>query len=84
MTASVGSFQVMHPLSLRLSGADANFYMHELTEKKLMDRGMSYPEAHEAALEAHGASRHSLYSPEVMKQFPEYFNQADRDFWGLP
>ena len=67
-----------------LSGADANFYMHELTESKLMASGMSYEEAHQAALEAHGASPFSLYSPEVIKQFPEYFNQAYRDFWGLP
>lgn len=67
-----------------MSGADANFYHHELTESNLMGQGMPYEEAHAAALEAHGASPYSLYSPDVIERFPEYFNQAYRDFWGLP
>jgi RHS repeat-associated protein len=66
-----------------IEGADANFYNHELTESSLMNGGMSYDEAHATALEQHGVSPYSLYHPDVIQQFPEYFNRNWRDFWGL-
>jgi hypothetical protein len=67
----------------QISGADAVFYTHELTESSLMQQGMSYAEAHAAALEQYGVSPYSVYAPEVIQQFPELFNDAWRAFWGL-
>jgi filamentous hemagglutinin len=67
-----------------VSGADANFYNHEITESDLMGGGMAYEQAHAAPLELHGASPFSLYHPDVIQQFPEYFNEAYRAHWGLP
>ena len=66
-----------------VDGADANFYNHELTESGLMQGGMPNPEAHTAAFEQHGVSPFSVYHPDVIQQFPEYFNQAWRNFWGI-
>jgi filamentous hemagglutinin len=48
-----------------------------------MAQGMSYDAAHAAALERAGASPFSLYHPDVIQQFPQYFNNAWRAFWGL-
>jgi hypothetical protein len=67
----------------RVTGADANFYLHEISESTMMGRGMSYDAAHAAALEKYGVSPFSLYHPEVIQQFPAEFNNAWRAFWGL-
>jgi hypothetical protein len=64
-----------------LSAADKNFVKHELTEADLMDRGMPYDEAHKIAGRTHPTF--SNYDPEVIKQFPELFNQNWRDYWGI-
>jgi hypothetical protein len=66
-----------------ISGADAAFYTHELTESSLMQQGMSYEAAHAAALEQYGISPYAVYAREVVAQFPELFNDAWRAFWGL-
>jgi len=66
-----------------VTGADANFYTHELLEAGHMASGMSYDAAHAAALEQVGVSPFSLYHPEVIQQFPAEFNNAWRAFWGL-
>jgi RHS repeat-associated protein len=73
----------------RATGADANFYEHELYEKGLMDAGDSYEAAHQAALEDLGASSHSLYPPEVVQAVDEAagaktFGTAYYQFWNLP
>jgi hypothetical protein len=44
---------------------------------------MSQLEAHPAAFEQLGMSPFSVYHPDVIQQFPEFFNQSWRDFWGL-
>jgi filamentous hemagglutinin len=67
-----------------ISGADAVFYTHELAESTLMQQGMTYAEAHAAALEQYGVSPFSVYAAEVVEQFPALFNNAWRAFWGLP
>jgi hypothetical protein len=67
----------------RVQGADANFYTHELLEAEYMASGMSYDEAHAAALQQAGVSPFSLYHPEVIQQFPSYFNNDWRAFWGI-
>ena len=65
-----------------LSEGEQNFMEHELTEARLMDEGMSYDDARTAALETHPPFKN--YDPEVIEQFPDYFNNAWRRAWGLP
>jgi hypothetical protein len=67
----------------RVTGADANFYLHEISEATMMGRGMSYEAAHAAAIEKYGVSPFSLYHPEVIQRFPAEFNNAWRAFWGI-
>jgi len=64
----------------RVRGADASFYLHEIYESTLMNRGMPYHWAHWAALERYGVSAYSLYHPEVIRTTPG-FNQNWLDFW---
>lgn len=59
-----------------VSGADASFYMHELTESNLMSGGMDYASAHAAALAKYGVSPFSVYAPEVIQKLPEFFNDS--------
>ena len=68
----------------RVSGADANFYLHEIAEGAYRLRGLGYDAAHAAALGKYGASSFSLYHPEVIGAFPAYFNNAWRAFWEMP
>ncbi len=65
------------------TGADANFYTHELLEAGHMSSGMSYDAAHAAALERAGVSPYNRYHPEVIQQFPGEFNNAWRAYWGI-
>jgi hypothetical protein len=58
-----------------------NFMTHELTEKRLMDDGVPYAEAHEAALSTHPPFRN--YDPEVIRQFSEMFNSNWYRAWGM-
>lgn len=69
--------------SERITGADASFYLHELNEATRMARGMTYEEAHQAALNLYGVSPYSVYHPEVISQFPEWFNANWFRFWGM-
>ncbi|WP_241020171.1 hemagglutinin repeat-containing protein [Burkholderia sp. Ac-20345] len=67
-----------------VTGADANFYLHELTESTLMRQGMSYDVAHAAAVTKYGVSPFQLYAPEVIDANPSLFNNAWRAAAGLP
>jgi hypothetical protein len=80
-----------------LTGADANFYMHELYEaglheagrlSELMAQGMDFEGAqgliHQETLQALSQDAMSLYHPEVIEAFPEAFNSVWRQYWGLP
>jgi hypothetical protein len=49
-----------------ISGADASFYMHEISEATLMSRGLPYGAAHDAALLKYGVSPFSVYHPQVV------------------
>src|SRR5262249_37524387 len=69
---------------LRITGADASFYLHEISEATMMGRGLSYEAAHAAALIKYGVSEFSVYHPEVILSLPQFFNSAWRAFWGLP
>ena len=64
-----------------LSAADENFIRHELIEASLMDRGLSWETAHEIAGRSHPTFAN--YDPEVIKQFPERFNNNWRAYWGI-
>ncbi len=64
-----------------ITGADASFYMHEATEATLMKAGMSYEDAHAAALAKYGVSPYSVYDPDVIARFPEAFNEDWANFW---
>ena len=66
-----------------ISGVDTNFYLHELSEATMMNRGLSYREAHQFALAKYGLSPFSVYHPDVIRAFPEYFNEAWFRFWGM-
>jgi hypothetical protein len=60
---------------------DINFYMHELKESAIMNRGVEARDAHLRTLEWQGipykpSYESQLYHPSVIKQFPEYFNPA--------
>ncbi|MEC4984030.1 MAG: hypothetical protein SAJ37_18905 [Oscillatoria sp. PMC 1068.18] len=64
-------------------GADLSFYYHELKEAEFMASGLSYYEAHQAALNFYQVSNFSLYHPEIIKTFPERFNQSWFSAWGI-
>ncbi|MDB6022756.1 MAG: hypothetical protein JWQ04_2613 [Pedosphaera sp.] len=49
----------------KVTGANANFYLHEASEATFMGNGLSYDAAHAAALGKYGVSPFSLYTPEV-------------------
>lgn len=49
----------------------------------MMARGMTYDEAHAAALEKYGVSPFSVYHPDVVQANPGWLNQNWRNFWGL-
>jgi hypothetical protein len=66
-----------------ITGADAVFYTHEASEATMMARGMSYDEAHAAALQKYGVSPYSVYHPDVIQANPGWLNQNWRNFWGI-
>lgn len=67
----------------KLSGADASYYMHEIKESTLMAKGMSYKQAHKAALETYKVSAFSVYHPEVILKDPSSWSKPWFDFWKL-
>ncbi|WP_338139499.1 DUF4280 domain-containing protein [Paenibacillus thiaminolyticus] len=67
----------------KISGADASFYMHEVSESTIMKKGIDYDTAHEMALQKYNVSRFSVYHPDVIKSMPDNFNKNWRKFWGL-
>lgn len=68
---------------LKITGADASFYMHELAEATKMAKGLSYDAAHAAALRKYGVSPYSVYHPSVIQALPDWFNNNWRTFWGI-
>ena len=65
-----------------LTPGEVNFMTHELTEANLMSNGVGQDLAHELAGQTHPTFGN--YDPEVIKQFPEYFNSNWRAFWNIP
>ena len=66
-----------------ITKGDASFYMHEIAEATMMNKGMSYDKAHMLALEKYDVSPFSVYSPEVIKQYPEMFGTGFKKFWNI-
>jgi len=66
-----------------ISGADAIFYTHEISEATAMARGVPYDMAHNAALDKYNVSRFSVYHPDVIRSMPETFNANWFKFWGI-
>jgi len=63
---------------------DRNFAEHELIESGLMDNGLSPPDAHLGTLELQGIPyepgfQRYLYDPDVIEEFPQWFNPACRN-----
>ncbi|ROO59297.1 RHS repeat-associated protein [Micromonospora sp. Llam0] len=67
----------------RISGGDASFYMHELSESQFMKMGMDYMDAHAAAFSRYDVSPFSVYPPEVVSQFSSQLSPGYKRFWGL-
>lgn len=73
----------------KIDGADASFYLHELSEATHMSRltkqGMSFEDAYEvahaAALRKYQVSPFSVYHPDVIRSLPEEFNANWLKFW---
>ena len=70
-------------LGQKITGADLNFYVHEILEDMIMDAGWGYDDAHEWALAVARVSRFSLYHPDVIRKLPNEFNSAWRAYWGI-
>ena len=66
-----------------LIGPDAEFYLHELEETRLMEQGLDYVNAHNSALEEFGVTEFDLYHPKVIKDMPEWFGTAWYEYWGI-
>ena len=67
----------------KISGADLDFYAHEIYESTLMKKGMSYEEAHEAAKAYYNAVEFNFYHPDVIKQYSREFSTPWFSFWGM-
>ncbi|MNJ66567.1 hypothetical protein D3C77_626560 [compost metagenome] len=67
----------------KISGADASFYMHEVSEATMMKKGIDYDTAHAEALQKYDVSPFSVYHPDVIKSMPENFGRAWKKFWGI-
>lgn len=70
----------------RVTGADANFYLHEAAEATMMNRGVLDKAAHDAVLAKYdkfGVSHYSLYHPEAMNANPSGFGSNWWKFWNL-
>jgi len=68
----------------RISGADASFYMHEISESTMMRRGMPYTAAHQAAIDKYRVSPYTLYHSDIVRASPIFSsNPWWRRFHGL-
>ena len=67
----------------KLMGADRNFFLHELKEFSLMNKGMLYEAARAQTLAYYNVSNFALYHPEVILSLPGQFGPGWFAFWGL-
>lgn len=50
----------------------------QLEKSRLMQQGLDYDTAHNAALDKYGVTEFDLYHPDVIKEMPEWF-----EHWGI-
>jgi hypothetical protein len=79
--AMIGRIRERLAAGEELTEGQRNFMRHELTEKSCMDRGMSYEDAHDVALQTHSPGRN--YDPDIIDQYAHLFNNWWRKQWGL-
>ncbi|HRJ87051.1 MAG TPA: RHS repeat-associated core domain-containing protein [Pyrinomonadaceae bacterium] len=66
----------------RVTGADRNFYVHELKESTLFRRNLfTSDEAHKIALRWDNANPFSLYHRDVIRANPRIFNPNFMQYW---
>jgi hypothetical protein len=70
-------------LGTEVTGADANFYVHEILEYYNMAAGMGDEAAHLMAFDQAAASPFSVYHPDVVRQFRDALNAGYRRYWGI-
>jgi hypothetical protein len=68
---------------VKITGADAVFYTHELKEAQLVALGTEQLVAHKIALKFYEVSPFSVYHPEVIKMNPSLWNKSWFDFWNI-
>ena len=66
-----------------ITKADASFYMHELAETTMMNRGLDYDTAHALAIQKYDVSPFSVYHPDVINKYSSEFSAAWKKFWGI-
>ncbi len=66
----------------RIHGGDANFYLHEASEATMMNRGLGYDAAHQAALQKYGVHDFAVYPREVVQKMSEWFNRGFLNYGG--
>lgn len=81
--AMMDKIEEMLSKNQELTGAYKDFYEHELTESIFMQQGYGYNEAHNMALEMHNVQPQALYSPEIIKEYPKWFNKMDFEYWEI-
>ncbi len=81
--AMINRLETAYKNNTKISGADLDFYAHEIYESNMMKNGMGYEDAHEAAKSYYNAIEFNFYHPEVIKQNPKFFNNAWFIFWGI-
>ena len=65
--AMLGRLQSALSSGQPLTGANLNFYLHEVAEANLVRQGIDQETAHLMVLDQQGVSPYSLYAPEVIK-----------------
>ena len=82
-TAMIARLRGALSIGADITGADASFYFHEVSEATMMGKGITYDAAHAAALGKYGVSPFSVYAPDVIQASPELFGPNWSEFWGL-
>ncbi len=82
-----GNLAMMDRLKARLgskiTGPDFNYYVHEIMESRLMDKGFDYYSAHDWVLAVAGISPYAVYARELVLQHPDWFGRPYRAYWGI-
>ena len=81
--AMISRLETAYKNNTKISGADLDFYAHEIYESNMMKNGMNYNNAHRAAKVHYNATEFNFYHPEVIKQNPKLFSNVWFEFWGI-